>query len=263
MACFIPIATALRASFLRPVKLRTPLPARSSDEVDAIQMDLKIFHHVAKATCTYNEWLAFRALVQAEVASSEYKHEANILPIDREMNKNRVLFGSIPFALLFCGLELHHISHLQGPITIQNKICYIVPGAICRTTTAVSTIGVILNRSRPGSRRMIDWVLPREDDAANDGIASIATDSGNGACGGVKSVKSIDLTDEGLAIEECPASLFRIIETNIHDPVTDWDACSAYRAQTDKFQNVIIRFSFPIVASGDTFDLQKLAQLNS
>ena len=93
MACFIPIATALRTSFLRPVKLRIPLPTRSSDEVDVIQKNLKIFRHVAEATCTYNKWRAFRALVQAEVASSDYNHEAHMLPIDREMNKDRVLFG--------------------------------------------------------------------------------------------------------------------------------------------------------------------------
>ena len=104
MGCFILIATTLRASFLRLVKLRSPLPARSSDEVDPSRKDLKIFGHVAEATCAYNEWLAFRALVHAEVASSEYKHEAHMLPTDREMNKDRVLFGSTPFALLFFGL---------------------------------------------------------------------------------------------------------------------------------------------------------------
>ena len=77
-----------------------------------------------------------------------------------------------------------------------------MPGAICRTTTAVSTIGVVLNRWWPGSRRIIDWVLPQEDDAANDDIASIAIDAVDGACGEPKSVKSIDLTGESLAIEE-------------------------------------------------------------
>ena len=138
-----------------------------------------------------------------------------------------------------------------------------MPGAICRTTTAVSTIGVVLNRSWPGSRRMIDWVLPQEDGSANDDIASIATDAGNGACAETKSVKSIDLAGESLAIEEWPASLIRITETNIHDPVTEWDTCSAYWAQTDKFQNGIIRFIFSIIAFGDKFDLQKLAKLTS
>ena len=57
-----------------------------------------------------------------------------------------------------------------------------MPGVICRTTTTISNIGVVLNRSWPGSRRMKDWVQTQEDDAANDDIASIATDAGNGAC---------------------------------------------------------------------------------
>ena len=254
MSCFIPVATALRKSFLSPLKLSTPHPARSDDVIAAIEKDLKMFRHTATEKCKYEEWLGFRSLVTADLTTSTFRNEASLKPVDKEMNSDRVLFGSYAFALHFCGLRPDQLSHLRGLKMAQNKICYIFPGAICRSTDAIAPPGVVLGRSWPGAYRMMPWELPNQQ-SADGATAEIQNRNQDTA-------KAIDVSGERLTVREWPVSIFDITKSSVHDPMSEWDACSGYWAQTDKYQNGIIRFTFPVIAFGATYDLQKLSEVH-
>ena len=84
------------------------------------------FRHTANASCSYYEWLVFRGTVIAEQTKPGNDNEVLMLPVDREMNSDRILFGSLPFALQFFGLHPDHISHFSGLTVFQNKICYTI-----------------------------------------------------------------------------------------------------------------------------------------
>ena len=62
------------------------------------------------------------------------ENEAFTLPVDHEMNSNRVLFGFLSHALQFCGLKSENISHLSRIRMIRRKLYYAVPGVVCFTT---------------------------------------------------------------------------------------------------------------------------------
>ena len=80
------MATELHHSFLKPLKFTTPHTAPHIDEIAVAEKDITRFLHTANASCSYNEWLAFRGMVFAEQTKPSNANEALMLPVDREMN---------------------------------------------------------------------------------------------------------------------------------------------------------------------------------
>ena len=99
MSCYLPIASALRDPFLKPIKLTVPVSARSDDDIAVVGKGIKIHRHVLTSECNYDEWLGLSSLVTNETFKSGLENEALILPINREMNSDRILFGSFTFAI--------------------------------------------------------------------------------------------------------------------------------------------------------------------
>ena len=120
------------------------------------------FHYTATASCSYDQCIAFRVLEIAEKSKPGNEIEAFMLPEDRKMNSDRVLFGSLAYAVQFCGFQSEYISHLSRIWMIQRKVCYSVPGAACRTTGDIARPGVMCIGSWPGGTRMHLWVLPEK-----------------------------------------------------------------------------------------------------
>ena len=68
MACFVPVATDLHQSFLKPIEFTTPHPARHSEEIAVVEK-VTMLHLTANASCSYDEGLGFRGMVLAEKTS--------------------------------------------------------------------------------------------------------------------------------------------------------------------------------------------------
>ena len=148
-------------------------------------------------------------------------NEALMLTADREMNSDRTQFGSLPFALQFCGLYPDHISHLSGLRVIQNKIYYTVPGAFCRSLNGIAAPVVVLHRFCLGAHRIHHLAMPDNEESL-----SVNEDEGRES----PSVFGIDLLVEMLARKEWVESIFDVSGANIYTLIIEWDVCSEYCA---------------------------------
>ena len=109
MATFIPTAAKLRESFLSPVSLRAPLPARSENEKAVRRLDIRQYRHTATAACHESAWISLCAIV----ADTE-KENAFVSPRSSELNLDKVFFRSFRSAAIYCGLFQSDLNHLHG-----------------------------------------------------------------------------------------------------------------------------------------------------
>lgn len=142
MACFIPVSTKIRESFLRRIELDTPLPARSPSEQEISGADIRVYRHTATASCDKNQWLALRGLV-----ASCQGDNASAMPRGRELNEDKIVFTTYRAAGLYCGLDKTDLCHLQGPMMVQGKVWYRIPGPLTRTQVGIAPMGISLHTS--------------------------------------------------------------------------------------------------------------------
>ena len=103
------------------------------------------FRHTANGSYSYDEWMAFRGIVLADQTKPGNANEALMLPVDRGMSSDHILFGSFPFTLHFSGLHPDHISHLPDLRVIQNKIYYTVSEVVCSRLNNIAAPGEVLH----------------------------------------------------------------------------------------------------------------------
>ena len=106
MACFIPVSTKQRVSFLRSIYLDTPLPDRSASEVEISAANICVSRHTATVSWNEEKWLALRSLVDQCEADYTFKR-----PHGRELNEDKIEFQSYLEAGMYYSLEKNDLSH--------------------------------------------------------------------------------------------------------------------------------------------------------
>jgi len=168
MSAFIPVSAKLRSSFLRPLEFTTALPANLPDETSVSEEDIRLHTHVARASCSEQEWLGLRSM------SAEENKKAEVLssygfPLGKELNYDRLAFCTYETAGKYCALRVSDFRHIYGPRIVQGRSCFIVPGTVSRTDKKIAPPGVLVMRTWPGYYRLVahTFTLPLQGEGAS------------------------------------------------------------------------------------------------